>query len=209
MKHFLILLMTCVVGLTVGFGIAPLRMSLTTTGPAVGHANWASQATTIPEVVAEADIIVRVHVNHVPKARKLKEWLPTDSPDKKLVAAIMPFTDTTMQVIEVYKGTVSKHVTVMQTGGQLPAADGDSAIHIETHDDPIFVQGSEHVLFLKDISGDAIHGKGRKLYRIVNPAGRYTIEDTRVFSLAEFPEGFRPPTTLTELVGQIRQALGS
>lgn len=42
--------------------------------------------------------------------------------------------------------------------------------------DPLFEVGSEHILFLVDITGDGVHSKGRQLYRVVNPMGRYEIK---------------------------------
>ncbi|HEX7587334.1 MAG TPA: hypothetical protein VF478_03380, partial [Anaerolineae bacterium] len=60
---------------------------------------------------------------------------------------------------------------------------------------------------LKDITGDPVHGQGRKLYNVVNPAGRYEIRGITVFSPSEFPAASNRPRTLDELIGQIKQAL--
>ena len=180
--------------------------------PAVGVADWASQAVTVADEVAEADLIVRAKVTDVNQVRKLRQVLPRYSSDGKIDGEgvnIMPFTDSEMAVLEVYKGSVEQEITVMQTGGALPAENGDPAMNLVTFDDPLFVAGSEHILFLTDISGDPVHSQGRKLYRAINPAGRYEIRGTTVFSPSEFPATYNPPKTGDELVGQIKQALAS
>lgn len=121
----------------------------------------------------------------------------------------MLFTDSEILVLEVYKLSAEQHITVMQTGGSLPAKDGDPAMNLVTLDDPQFVQGSEYILYLKDITDDPVHGQGRRLYGMVNPAGRYDIRGTTVFSHSEFSATFKPPKTVDELVNRIKQALAS
>lgn len=179
--------------------------------PAIAYGNWASSALTIAEQSAEADLIVRGVVLNT-SVRKLKQVLPTYAEDGVTVigefADIVPFTDSEMRIIEVYKGTADKQITVMQTGGNLPATDGDPGINFAVNGDPIFVKGSEHILFLKNISGDAVHAKDRKLYITVNPAGRYLIEGQKVINFSEFSESPQLPKTVDELVSQIKQALG-
>lgn len=171
-------------------------------------ANWASSAATIADQMAETDLVVRVKVIGV-KTRKFETNSLGDTAGSKMnrpIANIMPFTDSEMQVLEVYKGEAEKQITVMQTGGVLAANDGDPAIEMVIDDNPIFVVGDEHILFLVDISNDPIHAKGRQLYRPVNPAGRYLIQGASVFSPYEFSESVTPPKTVDELLGQIKQA---
>ena len=194
------------------WAMANLNLQPTTSSEssAVGFADWASPAVTIADEVAGADLIVRAKVTNVNQARKLRQVLPRYSSDAKIDGEgvnIMPFTDSEMAVLEVYKGSAEQHITVMQTGGSLPAENGDPAMNLVTYDDPLFVAGSEHILFLADISGDPVHGQGRKLYRAINPAGRYEIQGTTVFSPSEFPAAYKPPKTVDELVSQIKQAL--
>lgn len=198
------------VSLLIGSAMASRTPAFNPDPVSVGVANWASSAVTVADQVAEADLVVHAKVVKVHEARKLRQVAPRYSADGKVDGHgvdILPFTDSEMLVLEVYKGSSEQHITVMQTGGALPAGDGDPAINIVTPEDPIFVEGHEYMLFLKDISGDAVHGRGRRLYRAVNPAGRYAIQGTEVFSPSEFPEWFTPPRTLDELVDQITQAL--
>ncbi len=114
----------------------------------------------------------------------------------------MPFTDSQMKITQIYLGNAEKTITVMQTGGTLAAADGDNAMDIVTADDPIFVRDSEHILFLKEITGDEVHAKSRKLYRIINPASRYEVNGTSASNLTHTSS-----ITVQELEVQIEEAV--
>jgi hypothetical protein len=92
----------------------------------------------------------------------------------------------------------------MQTGGLNPDT---KAVQSETLDDPLYKVGEEYVLFLVDISGDPVQAPDRELYRIVNPYGRYKIDGQNVTSYGENFEGIKLPTTLDELVAQIKETL--
>ncbi len=173
-------------------------------------ASWVFPGMTVAEETAEADLIVRVRVLNV-NVRKLRQVGPRYAADGTTVLGedveVMPFTDARMQVLEVYKGSADNHIVVMQMGGELPATDGDPAINYMMPGDPIFVRGSEHILFLKDISDDPVHNRGinRRLYRLVNPAGRYEIQGDKVTNCFSVEASL--PTTLGELLNQIRQAV--
>lgn len=210
MKRISIIIVAGITSFVLGLTLLPLAHRLTASERVVGHANWASPARSVAEQAAEADLVVRVQVQKVDQVRKLKQALAANTPGTSGpgMTIITPFTDTKMRVVEVFKGSASQHITVMQTGGVLPAADGDPAVNQATDDDPLFVEGSEHVLFLTDISADRIHGKGRQIYRIVNSAGRYEVTGASVASPTEL-EVTSKPTTLAALVGQIRQTLGN
>jgi hypothetical protein len=173
------------------------------------HAQWASSAASIADQVAEADIIVRVQVEQTEATRKFERPLPPEQQKPNLKALVTPFTDTRMRVLEVYKGEVGPKITVMQTGGDLPASPSHGRIRLAMEGDPLFARGSEHILFLNDITGDEIHGRGRQLYRIVNPAGRYDVQgaSVRTPAGAELLGTFIPPTTLASLRSQIQAAL--
>lgn len=90
-----------------------------------------------------------------------------------------------------------------------PARQGcrERSIYAATRGDPLFTRGGEHILFLKNISDDAIHAGNRQLYRIVNPTGRYDIQGGNVVTHAWLPETYTPPATVDALVTEIRQAL--
>lgn len=201
----MIIFCSLLLGLVYGWMKTPSR---STPRKVVSSANWASSAATVADQMAEADLVVRVKVLDV-NTRKFETTSPRYTEDGEIdgqMTTMMPFTDSTMQVLEVYKGEAEKQITVMQTGGALAAIDGKEPFEMVIDENPIFVSGDEHMLFLKDISGDPIHAKGRKLYRPVNPAGRYLIQGTRVFSPYEFSESVTPPKRVDELLGQIKQA---
>ncbi len=181
---------------------------------AVAQAIWVDQGTTVAEMADQADLIVRVRVLNS-ETRELRSTLPQYSEDAETITGyvedVMPFTDSQMEVLEVYKGSAEETITVMQTGG-LPGAVAADAIPLSIAGDPIFIVGSEHILFLVDITNDGVHSTGRKLYRTMNPFGRYEIKDGILITPADvlpgnetIPSGL--PTTLDELVEQIRQAV--
>ena len=164
---------------------------------------WASPANTVAEQVREAGAIVRVRVEALSEPRIIENDLGV-GPDGEARIERTPFTDVQMSVLEVYKGDVGGLITVMQTGGILSETAQYEAYRTEIASDPLFEVGSEHVLFLKNISGDRIHAPDRTLYRTVNPAGRYRIDGPRVSSTPEFGHVEQRPTQLGTLVSEIR-----
>jgi hypothetical protein len=114
-----------------------------------------------------------------------------------------------MRVLQVYKGSVAANISIMQLGGRLPATEKHQFIDMVVDDDPLYIPGGQHVLFLKDISGDSVHAPGRKLYRIVNPTGRYDVRDGSVSTHADLLGSFTPPATLVALEDEIAWALAS
>lgn len=177
-------------------------------------ANWVNQGTTVAEMSSQADLIVRVRVINS-ETRELRETLPVYAEDAKTVIGekefVTPFTDSQMQVLEVYKGSAEDAITVMQTGG-LPEAVDVNATPFSIEGDPIFTPGSEHILFLTDITNDGVHSTGRKLYVIVNPFGRYELKDGGLITPADVmvEDGTISsdlPKSLDELVNQIRQSV--
>jgi hypothetical protein len=184
-KYMPKLLLACLIGGILGFGFTKWEANRTTSSPIHAHANWSSSAATVAEVTAEADVIVHVRVSTVHPPRTLEHVLQPDSRGTggEPIVDVMPFTDTDMQVLKVYKGSVQPVLTVVQTGGAVPATDRHAAIDLKIEGNPLFVVGSEHILFLKNISGDRVHGKDREVYRIVNPAGRYEVQGNNVVSM--------------------------
>jgi len=170
---------------------------------------WASTASKVPELVAEADLVVRATVIIEPKTRPVSFTGPMWSEDGKAIMGqktdVILFSDTQFEVVETYKGSPEPLITVMQTGGLIPSSDG-KVQQTSLEGDPLFTQGSEYILFLVDISGDAIHAPDRKLYRTVNPAGRYEIRGQNVLNFSEFAQSTQLPKTVNDLLDQIRQA---
>ena len=178
-----------------GFGAVALVDSATSEPQGI-HAQWASSASSVFEQMGEADAVVRV--------RAIEQLSPRiftkESPDGRHNAMI--FTDTRFEVLEVYSGDVPAKITVLQTGGKAPRTKRHPALDLYMEEDPLYVAGTEHVLFLKDISGDAVHAPDRQLYRIVNPAGRYMVDGPRVTAMAKVGAAERP-TLLSGLESQI------
>jgi hypothetical protein len=138
---------------------------------------WVDSGSSVAELASQADLIVRVRVISS-EVRVLRQTLPQWAADGKTVTRYvedaMPFTDSEMQVLEFYKGSPDDTITVMQTGalrGTVPA----DVEAFSFASDPIFRVGSEHILFLVDITKDGVHSTGRKLYRTMNPYGRYEL----------------------------------
>lgn len=191
-------------------------------------ANWVSTEVKVEELVGSSDLIVRARVVSQ-DTRLLEQNLPvytaagSDSttpleevgPSSRANQVgerkvITPFTDSTMEVIEVYKGFAEGSITVMQTGGEIPSENENSPTQkMSTQGDPLFTVGSEHILFLVDISGDDIHAENRILYRIASPAGRYSIQGERVSTTINPQELSNEPvllpTTIDELINEIKQ----
>lgn len=183
---------------------SPIAMAPTPVGvPAL----WASSASTIAELVAEADLVIRARAIKGPEPRVVSFHGPIMTEDGRTVIGEavdeVTFSDTEMEVIEIYKGSAGKLITVMQTGGVA----GDTGQHFWLEGEPLYVEGEEVILFLVDVSNDPIHAQGRTLYRIVNPAGRYTIQGSEVLNWAEFSSPVTLPKTVDELVRQIREAV--
>ena len=143
-----------------------------------GQGNMVEKARTIGEQSRRADLIVRARVVSV-ENRVVTEELPVYAEDGVTVqgkrASSTPFTDTTFEVLETLKGKSEPTITVLQTGGTAKNGSGRSQ-KFEIPSDPLFETGTEHFLFLVDITNDGVHSTGRKLYRVVNPLGRYRVE---------------------------------
>ncbi|MDY7092172.1 MAG: hypothetical protein SX243_04285 [Acidobacteriota bacterium] len=134
---------------------------------------WNSDALTPAELVDEADIVVRAQV-----LEQTDTFLYTPQPYQSPEAAArltsqgyqvpqLPFTASLIEVLEVYSGDVSvgDRIKVGQTAGFI---DGQKA---ELLDDPLYEIGTEHVLFLRDVSSE----KNNSGFATVNPAGRYRV----------------------------------
>jgi hypothetical protein len=179
----------------------PLSKSTTN----LSAASWVSQAMTVDQLMAEANLVVKARVSEAPKTRVVRNELPImDEKGSKIGLKIdeLAFSDTVFEVVEVYSGKSSSKITVMQTGGSIPKNPNSQS---EMPDDPLYNFGEEYVLFLVDISGDPVQAPGRELYRIVNPSGRYRIDGTNVSSYAGIVDSVQLPATLGELEAQIQK----
>lgn len=180
---------------------------VTRPSPAGASAVWASQASSVAEVLAEADLVVRTKTMNEPESRLVSFTGPLWAEDGTVTGRrteTITFSDTQMEVLAIYKGGAKRSITVMQTGG-ISQGIGGTVEEMSFADDPLYVVGEESILFLVDISHDAIHAGGRTLYRVVNPAGRYTIQGSQVFSRSEVPVSSRPKT-VDELLQQMEEA---
>lgn len=173
-------------------------------------ASWVSNAMTVSELVLESDMVVRVRVSEAPVTRVIRHELPVWDENNKIAGSTISetlFSDTVFEIMKIYHGEPLLNITVMQTGGFNPRI--PSSIE-EVIDDPLYKVGEEYVLFLVDISGDPVQATNRQLYRIVNPYGRYKIEDgKRVYSFGQNPKSDELPGVLDihALEAQIEMAV--
>lgn len=197
----------------VGFAVAP-----SATGPLHGPgvvespAIWNSSAETIREQAMEADTIVRVQiienlephtVSAVAPGAEGLESLAATVTRRGLEEPLIPFTSTVVEVLEVYNGKLQAgdRISLLQTGADL------NGQVWQLIDDPLYQAGTEHVLFLADISSDPVHAKGGEpLFRTLNPASRYQVHGTQLETLVGTSR-FEPPADLGNLEAQIGEAL--
>lgn len=171
------------------------------------RAVWASNATTVKELMLESDLVVRARVVEAPVTRVIRVEAPTLDEKGNIVDSTVIkvlFSDTVFEVLKTYVGKPSLKITVMQTGGFDPTVSRGVE---EITDDPLYKVGEEYILFLVDISGDHVHAADRELYRIVNPSGRYGINGESVLSYGENLQSVQLPTEAAELETQIEQAI--
>lgn len=172
-------------------------------------ADWVSKATTIKELVAEADLIVWGRVVEAPVTRILRNEAPISDANGNITGSMINealFSDTVFEVLKVYSGKAPAKILVMQTGG-FNAATG---IRDEMMDDPLYEIGKEYILFLVDISEDPIQSAGRQLYRTINPAGRYGIGDGKAHAYGAYGayiDDVLPSPKIVDLEAQIREAV--
>lgn len=182
-----------------------------------GQGNTVEKAVTVAEQSRRADLIVRARVVSL-ENRVVTEELPVYAEDAKTVlekrASSTAFTDVTFEVLETLKGKSEPTITVLQTGGTSKTPSGRTQ-KFEIPADPIFEAGSEHFLFLVDITGDGVHSTGRKLYRVVNPLGRYRVEAAGALRGPRGDNHVTPnvpadlPKTAQDLRRQVGAALGT
>ncbi len=171
------------------------------------HAQWASSAGTVAQQAAEADAIVRAHVVKRFKSRVLGQRLANPSDRLPAKFDVWAFTEVLLKVDKVYRGDIRSggYVRVLQTGGYARKTADHPELQIALDDDPLLLEDSDHVFFLKEISGDPVLAPQRELYRIVNSAGRYDIRGDAVSSFSILAG--KRPTKLVDLDEQIRAAL--
>lgn len=170
-------------------------------------ANWVSNAITVSQLIDESDLVVKVRVKSEPAGRMVRNELPMVDLEGNVIGTQsdeMLFSDTSFEVLETYSGKSVEKILVMQTGGVNPDT---NVVQGEMLDDPLYKVGEEYILFLVDISGDAVQAPDRELYRIVNPYGRYKIDGQNVSSYGENNKEMKLPTTLDKLLSQINENL--
>jgi hypothetical protein len=170
----------------------------------LSSATWVSNAKTIDELMMESDIVVRARVSEAPVTRIVSHEIPVWDENNNISGSTiskMLFSDTIFEIIKTYDGEHQESIRIMQTGGFDPSV--SKAIE-EVIDDPLYKVGEEYILFLVDISGDAVQAPNSQLYRIVNPFGRYRIDGKIIFS---YGQDVRPGVlTVRELEAQIKNA---
>lgn len=170
------------------------------------HASWIRDADTVAELSRESDLIVRVQTLDRRPPRALWQPVPGRTANADGTARFL-FTDTQVEVLEVYAGKVEigDRLWVLQTGGE--AIDGRGELsRTEVAEDPLYELGNEMVLFLVDISNDPVHAPNAQLFRTVNPAGRFEVAGGRVAS-APIGHAAERPGDLDTLEREIRDTL--
>lgn len=175
----------------------------------ISNASWVSNAKTVDELILEADLVVRARVSNNPITRVVRHELSVLDENNVIVGTTISetlFSDTVFEVIKIYRGIPRKTISVMQTGGFDPTV--SNAIE-EVMDDPFYKIGEEYILFLVDISGDSVQAPNSELYRIVNPFGRYKIDNETVATFGEYTSdaSFDTISNITDLETQIQQAI--
>lgn len=167
------------------------------------HVQWASQAGTVAQQVEEADAVVRGHVTKILKPHIMEGPLG-DQTDHRFPSKfdVLVFTEALFKVDKVFRGDVPELINVIQTGGTVPENANHPTLQVEVGDDPLLVRGREYVLFLQEINDDSVLAPHRKVYRIVNSAGRYDINGDKVVSYSDLPG--KRPTRFADLRQQIR-----
>ncbi len=179
----------------------------------VGEADWEFEGITVAEQASHVDLIVRVRVVSS-ETRVLRRSTPRYAdPDGNTVLdyveVSIPFTDSLMEVLEVYKGSAEDSITVTQTGALAGTVPADVRA-LTIFGNPIYTVGSEHILFL--LESPRRDNSDHPMYVIANPFGRYEIKDGDLITPADVLAGSEAissslPATLDELVEQIRQAV--
>ncbi|MDP9120089.1 MAG: hypothetical protein M3O15_01780 [Acidobacteriota bacterium] len=190
-----------------GWVESPKVLTLLHRGPVhvLAHAQWASAAGTVAQQAGQADLIVRARVHKVFRPKVFERRLANPSDRLPAKFDVLPFTYVLLKVETVYRGEVEGNLRLVQTGGKVEATANHPALEIALYDDPLLVEGSEHIFFLKNISGDPMLAPHHKVYRIINSAGRYDIQGGTVVSHSDIP-GQRP-LLLKDLDAQIRLSL--
>jgi len=205
-KRLLIVALTGVLGLSIGFAGLNLfawLMKPSAVEPQGIASDWASSARTVAEEAAEAEVIVRAEVLRQGPVREVVDAFPTAAQKSNFAESVIPYTDSHLRVLEVYKGSVGEEIVVSQMGGKVAATDRHPRMDLQDTQDPLFKPGGQHVLFLIDLSD------GHQRYSTVNPLGRYDIQDGRLVTHSEMLVDFKPLATLEALEADIQRAVSS
>jgi hypothetical protein len=170
------------------------------------HASWTSDALTVGKQLMESDLVARVQVVEQGETEVVLA-LPRDRALQRSIRETgrrmpeIPFTRSQVEILEVYSGTaqVGDRFELLQTGGLV---EGEL---VQVAEDPLYQVGGEHVLFLKDISADTVHGAAAHLFRTLNPASRYDLLGDQVVRTVDLGDE-AAMLNLDGLVSQIRVA---
>lgn len=175
-------------------------------GPGGRSPDWAYSAVDVNELTAEADVIIRGVVLAVHPTRAFTRPLVPGTRSPAYKVDVTPYTDSSLKVLHVYKGTVGAQITVTQWGGTLAATDQYPASDGFPYNDPRYTEKGEYILFLKLWPASEPGAPGHDTYMTVNPNGRYEIRGSVVCVRPYLgKEGYTYPYTLTDLLARIEQ----
>lgn len=121
---------------------------------------------TLAELYASADLVALVQVDRTLPSRVVGASV-------RIPGAL--FTDSTAEILRTYKGTAASSITLFQTGGSV------GAFHEGNPHDPLFVRGTQSVLFLRTVADGVQASSGQVKYRAISPTGRLDIgSDDRI-----------------------------
>lgn len=197
--------------------------SATTTNPLetasdeeiVGVANWANDAVAVEEVREKATLIVRAKAQsqteqlrtdvlpsygfpHADPSTPLEELDPDQIENVGEHTSYTPYTETTFEVVKVYKGDSPATITIRQLGGTMPhPVEEGQEVSLSLEGNPVYSLGSEHFLFLVPLPNID------QRFAVTGPPGHYEVQGELVvptLDLSKFAgRPIQVPKTVTEL----------
>ncbi|MCH9651988.1 MAG: hypothetical protein K0U98_27410 [Deltaproteobacteria bacterium] len=172
---------------------------------------WNHSALAPAELAKQAEVVVRAQV-----VDQAEPFIVTPEPflDPAVANSViaqgrpipqLPFTASEFEILEVYSGKVSvgDRIQLMQTGGIIK---GEKS---EISDDPLYQVGTEHVLFLRDVSSEMKQPQALPVLVTLNPASRYRVIGSQLEAQSSFfaQDPAAAPLELASLEAEIRAAI--
>lgn len=190
----------------------------------VGMGNWTETPTTVAALYEIADVVIRGRIIEQTEwlsSQTLPVYGPIDKAqtatpieevaDPEKLAEIIgenvaytPFTNSKVEVSEIFKGDGAKYMMVSQVGGTMPSEFGkEGNVQFVLEGNPILSPNDEYILFLT--ATPQTLDDFDSIYYLVHPVGGFAIRGEEIInSIDEFTtETGDFPRTLEELQKQI------